>query len=79
MWTSIVLFVVAAAYFLISLRLRPGKEETVYVEGRGPQVAPMEGAVVLGAPDPEPLDLDQAVDDQGVHEPETKSGPPSGT
>ena len=36
-WTSIVLFVVAAAYFLVSLRLRPGREESVYVEGRGPQ------------------------------------------
>jgi RIO kinase 1 len=30
-WTSIVLFIVAAAYFLISLRLRPGKEASVYV------------------------------------------------
>ena len=31
-WTSIVLFVVALAYFLVSRRLRPGQEESVYVE-----------------------------------------------
>lgn len=35
-WTSIVLFVVAAAYFVWSLRHRPGREEEVYVEGRTP-------------------------------------------
>ena len=35
-WTSIVLFLVAAAWFLVSLRLWPGQEESVYVEGRGP-------------------------------------------
>ena len=29
-WTSIVLFVVAAVAFLVSLRLRPGREEEVY-------------------------------------------------
>jgi prolipoprotein diacylglyceryl transferase len=31
-WTSIVLFVLAAAYFLVSLRRRPGREESVYVD-----------------------------------------------
>jgi prolipoprotein diacylglyceryl transferase len=36
-WTSIVLFVVAAAYFLVSRVSRPGQEEDVYLEGRGPQ------------------------------------------
>ncbi len=36
-WTSIVLFVVAAIYFVVSLRLRPGQEESVYDEGRGPE------------------------------------------
>ena len=39
-WTSIVLFLVAAIYFVVSLRLRPGQEESVYDEGRGPQPAP---------------------------------------
>ncbi|MFC7503276.1 prolipoprotein diacylglyceryl transferase [Nocardioides sp. GCM10030258] len=33
-WTSIVLFVAAAAYFIWSSRNRPGREETVYVDGR---------------------------------------------
>ena len=36
-WTSIVLFAAAAAYFLISRSKRPGREEAVYVDGRGPQ------------------------------------------
>ena len=38
-WTSIVLFVLAAVYFVVSLRLRPGREESIYVEGRGPEPA----------------------------------------
>jgi prolipoprotein diacylglyceryl transferase len=53
-WTSIVLFVVAAVYFLVSLRLRPGQEESPYLDGHrvdGPEDA---------------------------HDPETRSGPPSG-
>lgn len=33
-WTSIVLFVVAAAYLLWAQRHRPGREESVYVDGR---------------------------------------------
>ena len=72
-WTSIVLFVVAAVYFLVSLRLRPGKEASVYVAGREPDAipAPTEEVVGAGAPDPEAVDLDH-----GVHEPETRSGPP---
>ncbi len=35
-WTSIVLFVVGALWFWWSAKRRPGREETVYVEGRGP-------------------------------------------
>jgi len=35
-WTSIVLFLAAAAYFVISSRLRPGREEDVYLPGRNP-------------------------------------------
>ena len=31
-WTSIVLFVAALVWFVVSARLRPGREETVYVE-----------------------------------------------
>ena len=30
-WTSIVLFVAAAIYFVVSLRRHPGREESVYV------------------------------------------------
>ncbi|WP_435769423.1 prolipoprotein diacylglyceryl transferase [Nocardioides sp. SYSU DS0651] len=35
-WTSIVLFVAAAVYFWWSRRHRPGREESVYVDGREP-------------------------------------------
>ncbi len=35
-WTSIVLFVAAAAYFVVSSRRHPGREERVYAEGREP-------------------------------------------
>ena len=38
-WTSIVLFVAAAAYFVISSRRHPGREEDVYLPGRGPDDA----------------------------------------
>lgn len=38
-WTSIVLFVAAAIYFVVSARLHPGREEHVYVEGREPEDA----------------------------------------
>jgi prolipoprotein diacylglyceryl transferase len=77
-WTSIVLFVVAAVYFVVSLRLRPGHEPEVYVAGRGPEPAltPAGGETTVDltgdarldpAPDPGPA----------VHEPETRAGPPA--
>jgi prolipoprotein diacylglyceryl transferase len=36
-WTSIVLFLAAALYFVVSRVVRPGREEAVYVDGRGPE------------------------------------------
>jgi prolipoprotein diacylglyceryl transferase len=36
-WTSIVLFVAAAVYFVVVGRRHPGREEQVYDEGREPQ------------------------------------------
>lgn len=38
-WTSIVLFVVAAAYFVWATKRHPGREESVYVPGRRPAAA----------------------------------------
>ena len=35
-WTSIVLFVLATAYFVVVGRRRPGREESVWREGHGP-------------------------------------------
>ena len=32
-WTSIVLFLAAAAYFVIATKRRPGREDGVYAEG----------------------------------------------
>ena len=67
-WTSIVLFVLAAAYFLYSLRRWPGREETVYDEGRGPDATTEDAAIDGAAP---VVDLGEP-----AHEPETRSGPP---
>jgi hypothetical protein len=75
-WTSIVLFVVAAVYFVVSLRLWPGQEESPYkdghVEGQSPRPAlTQEGEVVdLGEPD---------AGAGGAHDPGTSagSGPPA--
>jgi prolipoprotein diacylglyceryl transferase len=36
-WTSIVLFVAAAIYFVVATRLRPGRETEVYAPGRAPE------------------------------------------
>jgi prolipoprotein diacylglyceryl transferase len=42
-WTSIVVFLLAATYFVVVGRLRPGREETVFRDGREPQaVTPTE-------------------------------------
>ena len=74
-WTSIVLFVVAAVYFVVSLRLRPGQEEAAYAEGRGPR------PVVTSAGEEAPVDVpdpDAADGDRTAHEPETRSDPPPG-
>ncbi|MEQ4522971.1 prolipoprotein diacylglyceryl transferase [Nocardioides kribbensis] len=38
-WVSIVLFVLALAYFVLSARRHPGREEEVYLAGRGPDAA----------------------------------------
>jgi prolipoprotein diacylglyceryl transferase len=66
-WTSIVLFVVAAVYFVVSLRLRPGQEPSPYqdghLEGRGPALTP--GSEAPGS--------DTRAD--GDHDPETRAGP----
>ncbi len=35
-WTSIVLFVAAAIYVVVSSRRHPGREESIYRDGRGP-------------------------------------------
>ncbi|WP_036509491.1 prolipoprotein diacylglyceryl transferase, partial [Nocardioides sp. URHA0020] len=35
-WTSLVLFVAALVWFVLSARRQPGREEQVYAEGRGP-------------------------------------------
>ncbi len=76
-WTSIVLFVVAAAYFVVSLRLRPGREESVYIEGHVDGQALEPALTTPAGEEPavdltkgEPLDLTE-----DAHDPETRSGP----
>ncbi|TNM45173.1 prolipoprotein diacylglyceryl transferase [Nocardioides albidus] len=54
-WTSIVLFVLAAAYFVWASRNRPGREESVYVDGRVPD-----------SPDsPDDVTVDASTDENG--------------
>jgi prolipoprotein diacylglyceryl transferase len=55
-WTSIVLFVVAAIYFLVSLRRRPGQEASPYVDGHveGPPAASDHHLETSADPDPGP-------------------------
>ncbi|GAA1769788.1 prolipoprotein diacylglyceryl transferase [Nocardioides hankookensis] len=62
-WTSIVLFVAALIWFVISARRRPGREEQVYVEGRGPrsEEAETEPSASRGSLDPRAAD-DPAAD-----------------
>jgi hypothetical protein len=70
-WTSIVLFVVAAAYFVISARLWPGQEESPYVDGHRedrPTPTPEGDGAAAVAPEAE-------VD--GAHDPESRAGPGS--
>ena len=40
-WTSIVVFLLATAYFVVVGRIRKGREETVWREGRGPSAEPV--------------------------------------
>jgi prolipoprotein diacylglyceryl transferase len=51
-WTSIVLFVAAAVYFVVSLRLRPGQEQSPYVDGHV-EGEPPPAALAGGDHDPE--------------------------
>ncbi len=60
-WTSIVLFAVAAAFFAISARRHPGRETSAWRPGRGPGVVD-DGSLVAE----EPRDLEH---EQEAHEP----------
>ncbi len=81
-WVSIVLFVLAAAFFVWQGRRHPGREETVYVEGREPPSATDEADVADEADEAttEPAQ-DQAQDqarDQAQDQAESPRGDPSG-
>ncbi|GEP37194.1 prolipoprotein diacylglyceryl transferase 1 [Nocardioides psychrotolerans] len=49
-WVSIVLFVAAAIYFVVSLRLRPGREDDVWRPGRGPDTTDEGDTAATAAP-----------------------------
>jgi prolipoprotein diacylglyceryl transferase len=76
-WTSIVLFVVAAVYFVVSQRRHPGQEVSPYVdghvEGREPILTPAGDDPVAGA-EPEG-DAETGRGDRHAHDPGTGSGP----
>jgi hypothetical protein len=52
-WTSIVLFALAAVYLVVSQRLRPGREDAVYLPGREPEVDGEPDPAVDAVADPE--------------------------
>jgi prolipoprotein diacylglyceryl transferase len=47
-WTSVVLFAIAAGYFAWASRRHPGRESEVYAEGRGPETETEPAAEVTG-------------------------------
>jgi hypothetical protein len=58
-WTSIVLFVLSAAYFVVVGRRHPGREQSVWREGRGPAAGTDEGQDAEPAEEPgEDRDVD---------------------
>lgn len=59
-WTSLVLFLAALAWFVVSARRWPGREEQVYVPGREPAVADTRGDD--GADTPADAGADTAAD-----------------
>lgn len=70
-WTSIVLFAISLAYFVIVGRIRPGREESVWRDGRGSvlAVAPAEPEE-LPQPATQSQDQSQAGDGPDSGEPE---------
>jgi prolipoprotein diacylglyceryl transferase len=67
-WTSIVLFVLAAIYFVVSARLWPGQEESPYVDGhREDRPAPTPEGETAPAATPD-------AEAGGAHDPETPPG-----
>jgi phosphatidylglycerol---prolipoprotein diacylglyceryl transferase len=70
-WTSIVLFIVAAIYFVVSARLWPGQEESPYLDGHRedrPTLTPEGEPTAAAAPEAE---------GEGAHDPETPTAPGS--
>ncbi|NUS51466.1 MAG: prolipoprotein diacylglyceryl transferase [Nocardioidaceae bacterium] len=70
-WTSIVLFVLATAYFVVVGRLRPGREESMYRPGREPEP----DAPVDETPDAETADADPTTGRES--DPEVTESPPT--
>jgi prolipoprotein diacylglyceryl transferase len=75
-WMSIILFVLAAAYFVWATRNRPGREESLYVEGRGPVAdEPVADAPVAD----EPGDDDGTRNERERHDEARNGGADSGS
>jgi len=67
-WTSLVLFVAALVWFVVSTRRQPGREERVYVDGRGPDAEP-DGGSSASAGSLEPQEADDPATDRGPGQP----------
>ncbi|MFC7497501.1 MULTISPECIES: prolipoprotein diacylglyceryl transferase [unclassified Nocardioides] len=68
-WTSIALFLAALAWFVVSARRHPGREEQVYVAGRGPDTPPDAGETKATSPGSAETDVrsTEADADRGGH------------
>jgi len=62
-WTSIVLFVAAAIYIVVSSRRHPGREESVYRDGRAPAPATDETPEQDETPDDEAAEAEDVPED----------------
>jgi prolipoprotein diacylglyceryl transferase len=75
-WVSIVLFLVALAYFIWSARRHPGRETEIYEPGRGPEPTTTDGADEAEETD----EVDEAVDepvDEPVDAPDATAEDPA--
>jgi prolipoprotein diacylglyceryl transferase len=77
-WVSIVLFLLATAFFVWQGRRHPGREETAYVAGREPAADPDSSDAVTDDAVTDEADVADESDEAAQDQPESPSRDPSG-